>query len=196
VTSAGDLGEVFYVESQYWNNLEGGGGVGNWRNDPKIRHPFLGGCHALDLTRFIAGDIVEVSAYANHLAFKEQPTDDCITGQLVFESGAVGRALVASGCKCPFVTTLSVYGTEGSIEGGRICRARGATKQEWRWEELSPPQMPPPIEGEAAAFIEAIITDTPPPVEARDGLHTMAACFAVIDSAAQGGQPVRTPRMD
>ncbi|NOZ24274.1 MAG: Gfo/Idh/MocA family oxidoreductase [Planctomycetes bacterium] len=187
----GRLGTVFYVESQYWNNLEGIGGVGNWRNDPNIRHPFLGGCHALDLTRFIAGNIVEVTAVANHLAFEAQPTDDCITAHLVFESGAIGRALVSSGCKCPFSTTLSVYGTKGTIDGGRICLADGKEKKNWQFEELSKPDMPPPIDGETAAFVKSIRDDTTPPVDGRNGARTMAACFAVIESAAKGGAPVK-----
>ncbi|MEW6360484.1 MAG: Gfo/Idh/MocA family oxidoreductase [Planctomycetota bacterium] len=187
----GRLGAVFYVESEYWNNLEGVGGVGNWRNDPNIRHPFLGGCHALDLTRFIAGDIVEVTAVANHLAFKAQPTDDCIIAQLVFESGAIGRALVSSGCKCPFSTTLSVYGTKGAIENGRICLAEGKEKKDWKFEDLPKPAIPPPIDGEVAAFIRSIREDATPPVDGRNGARTMAACFAVVESAAKGGAPVK-----
>ena len=193
---SGELGEVFYVESQYWNNLEGVGGIGNWRNDPAIRHPFIGGVHALDLTRFIAGDIVAVSAYANHLAFAEQPTDDCIIAQLSFASGAVGRALVSSGCKCPFVTTLCIYGTAGSVDTNRICRAKGETKRDWQWEPLPQPELPDSILAESVAFIDSIVSDAEPPVSGRDNLQTMAACFAVVESAAKGGEPIEVAKID
>lgn len=188
---AGEVGEVFYVDSEYWNNLEGVGGAGNWRNDPSIRHPFLGGCHALDLTRFIAGDVVEVSAYANHLAFEEQPTDDCIIAQLVFASGAIGRALVSSGCKCPARTTLAAYGTAGTVLEGQICRTSGKPKEEWAFEPLPLPPLPASIYGECEAFVQSILNDTLPPVDAHDNLNTMAGCFAVVESAAQGGAPVK-----
>ena len=187
----GRLGDVFYVESQYWNNLQGVGGVGNWRNDPNIRHPFLGGCHALDLTRFICGNVAEVTAISNHLAFEEQPTDDCITAHLVFESGAIGRALVSSGCRCPFRTTLSVYGTKGTIDYDRACFTEGKEKKEWKFEPLPPAEIPPPVEGEVAALVKAIRDDTIPPIDGRDGARTMAACFAVVESAAKGGVPVK-----
>ena len=188
---SGRLGDLFYVESQYWNNLEGVGGVGNWRNDPRIRHPFLGGCHALDLTRFLAGDVAEVCAYANHLAFEDQPTDDCIIAQLRFESGCIGRALVSSGCKCPFATTLSAYGTQGTAANDALCAADGMAKKDWRFEPLPIPDMPSPINGEAAAFVKSIQEDTKPPVDGRDGIQTMAACFAVVESAAKGGAHVK-----
>ncbi|MCD6361651.1 MAG: Gfo/Idh/MocA family oxidoreductase, partial [Armatimonadetes bacterium] len=193
---AGEIGEVFYVEAQYWNNLEGVGGEGNWRNDPKIRHPFIGGVHALDLTRFIAGDIVEVSAYANHMAFLEQPTDDCIIAQLRFESGAIGRALVSSGCKRKISTTLHIYGTAGTIDHDRIVHAAGKPKTEWDFEELPQPEIPDSILGESADFVRCIIEDTVPPVDVSDNLQTMAACFAVVASAAQGGAPVEVATWD
>ncbi len=188
---AGDLGELFFVESEYWNNLEGVGGAGNWRNDPAVRHPFLGGCHALDLTRFVGGTIVEVSAYANHLAFEDQPTDDCIVAQLVFESGALGRALVSSGCKCPGRTTLSAYGTAGTVLSGQVCRTASKPKSEWAYEPLPVPDLPASIDGEVAAFVRAVQRDETPAPDGHDNLNTMAACFAVVESAARGGAPVK-----
>ncbi len=194
--AAGDIGEVFYVESQYWNNLEGNSGEGNWRNNPDIRHPFIGGAHALDLTRFIGGDIVQVSAYSNHMAFAEQPTDDCIVAQLVFESGAIGRALVSSGCKRLPLTNLHIYGTAGTITDDQIVRAAGKPKAEWQFEELAQPEIADSIAGEAADFVDCIVGDTLPPVDVSDNLQTMAACFAVVESAAQGGQPVDVATWD
>lgn len=194
--AAGEIGEVFYVESQYWNNLEGNSGEGNWRNNPDIRHPFIGGAHALDLTRFIGGDIVQVSAYSNHMAFAEQPTDDCIVAQLVFASGAIGRALVSSGCKRLPLTTLHIYGTAGTITDDRIVRAAGKPKPEWQFEDLAQPELPESIAGEAADFVDCIVNDTLPPVDVTDNLQTMAACFAVVESAAIGGQPVDVATWD
>ncbi len=194
--AAGEIGEVFYVESQYWNNLEGNSGEGNWRNNPDIRHPFIGGAHALDLTRFISGDIVQVSAYSNHMAFAEQPTDDCIVAQLVFASGAIGRALVSSGCKRLPSTTLHIYGTAGTIVDDQIVCTTGKPKAEWQFGDLAQPELPESIAGEAADFVDCIVNDTLPPVDVTDNLQTMAACFAVVESAAQGGQPVDVATWD
>jgi len=186
LVGSGEIGELYYVEADYWNNLQGVGGVGNWRNDPRIRHPYVGGCHAMDLLRWIAGEpVVEVMAYANHRAFLEQPTDDFILGNARFASGLLGRAIVSSGCQRPFRTSLNVYGTQGSIEDWQLSHHKG--------EDFGPISMPTgaptPILAEQRAFVESVLEDTQPEVSAEDGYGTMAACFAVIESA-QTGLPV------
>ena len=184
---AGEVGEVYYAESDYWNNLEGVGGIGNWRNDPAIRHPYIGGCHAMDLIRWIVDQpVVEVMAYANHKAFVEQPTDDFVMGNVKFAGGALGRAIVSSGCKCPFVTTLNVYGTAGSIENWRISHGKSEA-----FEPLAIPEgRPSSIVAEQAAFVDAVLDADEPAVSAEDGYGTMAACFAVVEST-QTGTPVK-----
>jgi len=178
----GEVGEVYFVASDYWNNLMGIGGVGNWRNDPKIRHPFVGGCHAADLTRWIAGEVAEVSARANHKAFKEQPTEDFITASLLFESGAIGRAIVSSGCMRPFLTTLEVHGTEGSIVGGRLWKS----KSDEGPRPLPVPEGPNPIEGETRAFVEAVLSGEPLPVDARNGAMSTLVALAVVECLRTG----------
>ena len=184
----GDVGEVYFVASDYWNNLMGVGGEGNWRNDPAIRHPFVGGCHAADLTRWIAGDVVEVSARANHKSFKEQPTEDFITASYVFESGAIGRAIVSSGCMRPFLTSLEVHGTEGSIVDGALWKAK-ADKEP---RPLPVPEVPSPIEGETRAFVAAVLEGGPLPVDARDGAKSTILAHAVVECLRTG----RALRMD
>jgi len=175
----GELGELYMVESDYWNNLEQAKGVGGWRNDPKIRHPFMGGCHALDLTRYVAGEVVEVFAYANHKVYLEQPTDDCIIAELKFESGCLGRVLVSSGCKRPFLTTLNIYGSTGSVERGELSRAKN--------DPFIPLDIPEqPQQSICADFVRCIIDDTPEPISGLDGTRTVLACLAVIESAAAG----------
>ena len=47
----GEIGELFFVESEYAHNYEKVRGTNDWRVDP-LRHGFLGGgCHAVDLLR-------------------------------------------------------------------------------------------------------------------------------------------------
>ncbi len=172
----GEVGEVYFVASDYWNNLVGVGGEGNWRNDPRIRHPFVGGCHAADLARWIAGDVAQVSALANHKAFKEQPTDDFITASFVFESGAIGRAIVSSGCRRPFLTSLEVHGTEGSIVDGKLWKSKGDKEP----RALPILQVPSPIEAETRAFVEAVLAGRRVPVDARDGALSTLVAHAVV----------------
>jgi predicted dehydrogenase len=185
----GDVGEVYFVASDYWNNLMGVGGVGNWRNDPRIRHPFVGGCHAVDLLRWIAGDVLEVSARANHKAFKEQPTEDFIMASMLFASGAVGRAIVSSGCRRPFHTSLEVHGTEGSIIDGKLWKSTHDTEP----VNLPVPQVSQEVIGETRAFVEAVLARKPLPVDARDGALSTLVALAVVE-CLRTGQPMRIDR--
>jgi predicted dehydrogenase len=185
----GGVGTPFLVESEYWNNLMGLAGVGNWRMDPKIRHPFVGGCHAMDLIRWVGGEVAEVCAAANHLAFPDQPTDDCIFANVLFEDGCLGRVLVSSGCQRPFQTTLDVHGDRGTIVDGRIIPGKDG-----KWAPLSLPDLPQPIKGEINAFVESVLDGKPVPVDSKDGYGTMAACFAVVESSTKG-KPVKVGRM-
>lgn len=67
----GIIGELFYVESEYAHDYLRSPGVGGWRKD-SAREPFIGGgCHAVDLVRWIAGDVDEVFAYSNHKMLKD-----------------------------------------------------------------------------------------------------------------------------
>jgi predicted dehydrogenase len=178
----GEVGKLYFVESDYWNNLMAAQGVGGWRNDPRIRHPFVGGSHAMDLLRWVAGDVAEVSAIANHLAYLAQPTDDCITASIKFESGCIGRALVSSGCARPFLTTLRAYGTEGSLDGDVLWKSRTDKAP----AKLPLPQVPPAIRAETADFVKAVLEDTPVPIDARDGAKSTIVCLAVVESSLTG----------
>jgi predicted dehydrogenase len=178
----GEVGKLYFVESEYWNNLTAAQGVGGWRNDPKIRHPFVGGSHALDLMRWVAGDVAEVFAIANHLAYLAQPTDDCIMANVRFESGCIGRALVSSGCARPFLTTLRAYGVEGSLDGDTLWKSR-TDKQP---QKLPLPQVPPGVRGETADFVKAVLEDAPVPIDARDGAKSTIACLAVVQASLTG----------
>ena len=69
-------------------------------------------------------------------------------------------------------------------------------KPEWAFENMEQPEIPDSIAGEAADFVDCIVNDTLPPVDVTDNLQTMAACFAVVESAAQGGHPVEVATWD
>ena len=73
MVKSGAIGELFFVESEYAHDYSKIPGHGGWRLDPR-RHGFLGGgCHAVDLLRWIAGDPYEVYALANRKMLSTWP---------------------------------------------------------------------------------------------------------------------------
>lgn len=114
---SGRIGELVYIESEYAHDYTYSKGYQNWRLDPKIkREGFLGGgCHALDLSRWLAGDPLEVFAYMNHKLLPDWPTCDTGVTVVKFPNDVIGRIFVSVGIKRPYTMRTVLYGTKGSI---------------------------------------------------------------------------------
>ena len=196
----GHIGQLFFVESEYAHNYTQARGVGDWRVDPR-RHPFIGGaCHAVDLVRWVAGNVAEVFAFANHVAMPAWPVDDCTIACLRFESGVVGKVFCSIGCRRPYTMRSLFYGTEGTI----VCdntspqiqlfstthpEAREAAE---RMEFLSLPVdiASHNVAHEVAELVAALDAGRPVATDALEGARTVATCVAAVESAATG-EPVR-----
>jgi predicted dehydrogenase len=136
LVKSGRLGKITHVVATFYN-IETGGGY----SDPNIpltwsfRSEIAGhgaiselGSHAIDLMRFIVGEIVSVSAAAQTFV-KERPlpednsvkgkvdVEDLLAGCFRFANGAIGTISVSW---LPVSTrdylTLEVYGTKGSLK--------------------------------------------------------------------------------
>ncbi|MBN2312109.1 MAG: Gfo/Idh/MocA family oxidoreductase [Candidatus Hydrogenedentes bacterium] len=192
----GLIGNLFLAESEYAHNYTHARGVGDWRVDP-LRHPFVGGgCHAVDLVRWIAGNVAEVHAYANHFAMKDWPVDDCTVANLRFESGVIGSVMCSIGCRRPYTMRSCFYGDAGTIVTSntaptiQVYSTRYPTKNEF-WElpvDLSSHN----VASEVDELVSHIRGGTKPPTDAREGARTVATCLAAVESAASG-QPVQVP---
>ena len=194
----GEIGKLYLAESEYAHSYKHALGVGGWRKDPvRLRHPFLGGaCHAVDVLRWIAGDIAETCAYANHFCLTDWPVDDCTIAIFKFQSGVIGKAMGSIGCVRPYTMRSVFYGTEGTIIADntspqvQICSNKlmsGAPQ--FTSIPVPQPASKPMIE-EVGMFVDAVFNNKPLPLDARQGARTVAACLAAVESAATG-KPVK-----
>lgn len=205
--SRGEIGELFFVESEYAHDYTYHPGVGNWRKDPvRLRQPVLGGgCHAVDLLRWIAGNPIQVNAYANRKALADWPVDDCSVGIMKFPDNVIGKVFVSIGCKREYTMRSVFYGTQGTIiadntsphitvyrnsirTGGNLFP--GANDQNLAIEY--------PISisshnttGEIAEFADIISNDGPVLTDGVEGASTVAVCMAMVESARLDGMPVK-----
>jgi UDP-N-acetylglucosamine 3-dehydrogenase len=202
LVEAGAVGELFLVESEYAHNYTGVGGVGNWRCDPSRPRPAVigGGCHAVDLLRWVAGDVAEVTAYANHRAMPEWPVDDCTVAVLRFKSGAIGRLMVSIGCRRDYTMRSTFYGNRGTIISdntsptltlytGEPGHAPEGTPGPGRYDvpmTIPVGDQTKPVATELEAFVDAVLDGGPIPMDAREGARTIATCVAIVESAARG----------
>jgi len=115
LVDAGEIGEIFFIESEYAHDYSKIGGQGGWRVTPE-RYPILGGgCHAIDLIRMIAGNPVEVSAFATNKVLVDWPINDTTVAIMNFPNGAVGKVFNSHGCKRKYTMRSAVYGTKGTL---------------------------------------------------------------------------------
>lgn len=111
---SGEIGELFFIESEYAHDYSYMPDD-SWRKR-EDRHILVGGgCHAVDLIRWLAGNPTEVFGYGNHKMLPDWPTDDCTIGVMKFEDGTVGKVFCSSGCKRRGTMRTVIYGTKGTI---------------------------------------------------------------------------------
>ncbi len=190
----GLIGDLFLVESEYAHNYEHARGVGDWRVRPE-RHPFIGGgCHAVDLVRWIAGNVAEVHAYANHRTLKDWPVDDCTVANLKFESGVIGQVMCSIGCRRPYTMRSCFYGDKGTIISDNTSPAIQvySTKYPTKLEFSTMPVdlSSHNVASEVAELVDHIRSGDSLPTDAREGARTVATCLAAVESA-KSGLPVK-----
>ena len=189
----GRIGELYFVESEYAHDYQEILSLNGWRSDPIRNGVVGGGCHAVDLLRWLAGDPTEVTAYGTHKMLPIVHYDDCTIAILKFPGNVIGKVFVSTGCKREYTMRSVFYGTKGTI----ICDNSTPYITLFREEEGRPGSASEPHKidvqladhntfGEFRAFADAILNDTPVPTDAEQGARTIAACMAIVQSADEG----------
>ncbi len=189
----GTLGDLYFLESEYAHDYMKI--VDNWRADP-LRHGVIGGgCHAVDLLRWLGGDPQEVFAYGTKRLLPQVPYDDATVAVLKFDDNTMGKVFVSTGCKRDYTMRTVLYGTKGTL----ICDNTSPTMTLFTVGEDGMAHEPEIIEVEVnnhnavrefESFAAAIQQGKPVLTDAREGAKTVEVCRAIIESAATG-KPVR-----
>ncbi len=200
----GEIGELFFVESEYahdYSKIDL-----PWRLDP-LRYGFLGGgCHAVDLTRWIAGDPIEVMAYSNHKMLPNYPTDDCTIAIFKYPNDVIGKVFVSTGCKRDYTMRSVFYGTKGTIITDNTSPymtiyKEGLGEHESILSDLShithatPVHYPVNISnhntyGELNEFVDCLLHDKPVGTTFVEGAKTVLVSLAAVEST-KTGMPVK-----
>ena len=189
IVASGAIGDVYYVESEYAHDYMKL--CDTWRADPNRHGVIGGGCHAVDLLRWIAGDPTQVFAYGTHKLLPQVPYDDATVAVLKFPNDVIGKVFVSTGCKRDYTMRTLVYGTKGTI----ICDNTSPTMTLFTTGEdgmaHEPQILPVTVNNHNAAkefevFADAILHGRPAPTDAREGAKTVEVCLAIIESSKTG----------
>lgn len=188
----GVLGELYFVESEYAHDYMKL--CDDWRADP-LRHGVIGGgCHAVDLLRWLAGDPQEVFAYGTHRLLPMVSYDDATVAIMKFGENLMGKVFVSTGCKRDYTMRTVLYGTKGTL----ICDNTNPTMTLFTVDEegVTQPAQTIPVEvnnhnacKEFSVFADAILNNKKVLTDAREGAKTVAVCLAIVESA-KTGKPV------
>lgn len=191
------IGEIFYCEADYWHEI-----IGPWkvRIETGGSALLMGGCHAVDMVRWMLGEenpISEVFAYSTsakrRLDFEYDPTISLI---MKYENGTIGRVSTCLESNMPYVFHLQVNGTGGTIRNNGI-------SSEWfpgTKEFMEVPAVYPddwevsqhPFPQEIDYFVSCIENGVESDLSIPRSAKTYEVIFAAEISAREG-RPVKLP---
>lgn len=189
IIESGTIGELYFVESEYAHDYMKL--CDTWRADPKRHGVIGGGCHAIDLLRWLAGDPKEVFAYGTHKLLPQVPYDDATIAIMKFDENVAGKVFVSTGCKRDYTMRTVIYGTKGTI----ICDNTSPAMTLFVTDDDGVTQDPQTIEiqvnnhnavKEFEVFADAILNDKPVATDAREGAKTVEVCLAIVEASTTG----------
>ena len=180
----GALGEVFYLHSNYIHKptADEFPSQSSWGRSPRARMHLGIAYHSVDLLRWLAGPVAEVSG---------DYTEYARIAVLRFANGALGHVFQSTSVVMPYSLPLYVYGTEASLHcywEEQTLKGYLHRSAEWAPERLE--AMPlhgrgsPEWRYELEAFVDAIREGGEPLCPLREGIATVEACLAVDEAMA------------
>jgi predicted dehydrogenase len=206
----GKLGDLVLLESDYFHHVPGDLDIWTWLGKKDIAGTPIhaGAGHNIDLLRYLAGEVAEVSCLRDiRMPRKVQiETEDIAILQIRFDSGALGRVGMFLGPILPFTFTLRVFGTRGSLDNNRVWLDTiprfSETGHEgdcitlprsWVWDNVQG-GVSETWKRSIDRFIDDVRLDREPFNGAESGFNTAAVCFAALQ-AAEEKRSVRPERM-
>jgi predicted dehydrogenase len=188
----GLLGDILYVQSDYWHNPEQSGypGAENHIQHADSSAMLSGGCHAVDLARYLMGsDIVSVSAVSTS-GVSDAPFPLMQSAVLTFANGKIGKVSACTEQWMPYQFNVDLLGTDGGIRDNRFYSRKLPGVTDWATFPTVTPNSGlvshHPFDGEINHFIDCIRNDVESHANVRDSVNTHLAVFAIDESTASG----------
>lgn len=200
IVDSGLIGELFFIESEYAHDYSSMGP--HWRTDKENpRHPVTGGgCHAVDLLRWIGGDPIEAYGYSNKKCLDDiWPCDDSAIAVLKFPGNVMGKVFVSTGCKRAYTMRTVIYGTKGTIVTDNknpnltLYLDEFEGRKELLGSQMHDIALSIPVSlndhnvgAEIDDFIDVISGKKALEITGAEGVATVSVCEAIIASAESG----------
>jgi predicted dehydrogenase len=203
---AGAIGQVHTIQFsqtfQMFVDPAFGGDWSWWANPASVGHILAGGVHAIDLCRWLLGaEVLTAFGHSRTLRDANEP-ENTTMGLLTFDNGTIMSLWASSACPPPGFPGLTfraqIMGERGMIDMDAYDKLQLANDGQWRTvAEQRPvnteqaatafgfPRMHAYID-QLAAYTDAVLNGTPPPVSGADGRAGVAAALALLESSRTG----------
>lgn len=192
----GMLGDLLYVQTDYWHNPEQSGYPNQEDHLRRMDSSamMLGGCHAVDLARFIMGSNITQVAAVQTCGIEDAPHPTMQSAVVTFANGKIGKISACVEQWMPYQFNVDVLGTDGGIRDNRFYGRTLTGATDWATFPTITPNSGlvshHPFDGEIAHFLECISTGVESHCSVRDAVNTHLAVFAIDQSSANGGAPI------
>jgi predicted dehydrogenase len=193
----GMLGELLYVQTDYWHNPEQSGypGAENHLQHMDGSAMLMGGCHAVDLARYLMGsDIVEVSAQQTS-GDPSAPFPPMQAAVVKFANGKIGKVSACVEQWMPYQFNVDLLGTEGGLRDNRFFSRKLPGVTDWATFPTVLPNSGAvshhPFAGEVAHFLDCVRNDVESHASLHDAVNTHEAIFAIDRTGAEGGTAIK-----
>ncbi|MHB8277339.1 MAG: Gfo/Idh/MocA family protein [Candidatus Humimicrobiaceae bacterium] len=199
ISDKGELGKLFYIESDYIHYVPPDLPIFDWLGKEDIAGSiFHAGCgHSVDLMRFFMGDAKEVCCFKDtyHPRALQVETEDTAIASIRFENGAIGKSFLGFGAITPFNFSFSLYGTKATVRNNRIwfdwIPRFFEVGHEEEFVELPKEWIPDNKQGGIAEtwdksinhFIDAVANNKPTLNDVDSAYRTSELVFAILKSA-------------
>jgi predicted dehydrogenase len=195
----GLLGDLLYVQTDYWHNPEQSGypGAENHLQHMDASAMLLGGCHAVDLARYLMGsDVVEVSAQQT-AGVPNLPFPPMQAAVVKFANGKIGKVSACVEQWMPYQFNVDLLGTDGGLRDNRFYSRKLPGVTDWATFPTILPNSGAvshhPFQGEIDHFLDCVRNDVESHASLHDAVNTHEACFAIDRSGAEGGVAIELP---
>jgi UDP-N-acetylglucosamine 3-dehydrogenase len=200
IIEGGDLGEIIHLRIDAIQDKRGQFARSPWYASPEAGRTALvgSGIHEVDLLRFLIGKPIKAAtAFSNRLGSLRFPKDKTTSAQFLFEGDVIGQVTVTYEAHWPRGSRsdddFRMVSTRGMIVGDRIGRDG---LQGWESLPVDQSEIGEGSRGCVLAFLDAIVSGHPIPVDGREAFDSLAACVAADVSARSHGQPTTPARLD
>lgn len=196
---AGLFGDLLYVQTDYWHNQEQSGYPGS---EDHLAHldmsaMMIGGCHAVDLARYLMGsDIISVSAVETS-GETGAPFAPMQAAVVRFANGRIGKVSACVAQWVPYQFNVDLLGTDGGLRDNRFFSRTLVGATDWATFPTITPNSGlvshHPFDGEINHFLACIKSGTQSHASVRAVVNTQQAVFAIDESAKAGGASISLP---